>query len=108
MAFIPQIPQAPAPPPLPDIFGPQPMEVAVAVMVVVGTIGLVGVVWMLARGLLRKWSGAVPADPSEVQALRQTVQQLGTDVAELQERLDFTERMLARAKVPERIERGER
>ena len=38
---------------------------------------------------------ADPAADQELAELRQTVERLGGDVAELQERLDFTERMLA-------------
>jgi hypothetical protein len=36
-----------------------------------------------------------PAGDQDLAELRQTVERLGGDVAELQERLDFTERMLA-------------
>lgn len=98
----------PIPPLPPDILmpGPAPMEVAGAVAVVVATIGSVLIVLMLVRGLLRKWSNPPATDTAAVQELRHAVHQLGAEVGELQERLDFAERVLATRNEPERIDRG--
>ena len=96
-------------PPLPpELFppGPPPMEVAVAVAVVAATIGSIAILWLLVRGLLRKWSTPPPADTAAIQELRHAVHQLGAEVGELQERLDFAERVLATRNEPERIDRG--
>ena len=107
-----QIAQAPTPPPAPEIpdwvftRGPEPMEIAIAVVTVVVSLGGVGILWMLVRGLIRKWSQpAVGQDALE--SLKHAVQQLSADVGELHERLDFAERMLAAQREPARIERRE-
>jgi hypothetical protein len=94
------IPQFP-----PEMFGPSPMEVATAVVVVVATIGSVVIAWTLVRALLRKWSTPPAADQTALQDLRQEVRQLAAEVSELQERLDFAERVLASKSEPDRIER---
>jgi hypothetical protein len=101
--------QVPAPPPLPDFIvhtGPDPVNIAIGVAIVVASIGSVGILWMLVRGLIRRWTHPAPADTQVIQELRHTVRQLGAEVTELQERLDFAERMLTARKEPERIERG--
>jgi hypothetical protein len=82
------------------------MEVAGAVALVAATIGSIAILWLFVRGLLRKWSSPPPADAAAIQELRHAVHQLGTDVAELQERLDFAERVLATRNEPDRIDRG--
>jgi hypothetical protein len=102
--------QVPPPPQLPDFIvhqGPDPVNIAIAVVIVVGAVGSVGILWMLVRGLIRRWTAQVPADAQAVQELRHSVRQLSAEVMELQERLDFAERVLTARKEPERIERGE-
>lgn len=102
--------QVPPPPQLPDFIvhqGPDPVNIAIAVVIVVGAVGSVGILWMLVRGLIRRWTAQVPADAQAVQELRHAVRQLSAEVMELQERLDFAERVLTARKEPERIERGE-
>jgi hypothetical protein len=100
--------QAPTPPPIPDwVFGrTDPMEIAIAVAVVVGTIGSIGVLWMFVRALIRRWTTPPPADTQAIQELKHAVHQLGAEVTELQERLDFAERVLASRKEADRLERG--
>jgi len=101
--------QVPAPPQLPDFIvhqGPDPVNIAIAVVIVVASIGSVGILWTLVRGLIRRWTTQVPADGQAMQELRQTVRQLSAEVMELHERLDFAERVLTARKEPERIERG--
>jgi hypothetical protein len=87
-------------------------ETAMKALVVVGgatvIFGLVAAALRLALGRPsrgRQWLEAAiqqrmqqrrdPATDQELAALRETVEHLGGDVAELQERLDFTERVLA-------------
>ena len=82
-------------------------ETAMKVVVVIGSLSLVSLVMGLARkffGLRRPGRseflrelrhGRDPTADAELTELRQTVERLTGDVAELQERLDFTERMLA-------------
>jgi hypothetical protein len=82
-------------------------ETAMKVVVVVGSLSVLSLVMGLARkffGLRRPGAqdwlremgrGHDRAADGEVDELRRTVERLNGDVAELQERLDFTERMLA-------------
>ena len=81
-------------------------ETALMVVVVLGgvgvALGLVGVAFRIAFGRTRDpwWVKFAPRprDPAadqQLAELRQSVERLGGDVAELQERLDFAERMLA-------------
>lgn len=105
-----QVVQVPTPPPAPEIpdwlfqRGPDPMEIAIAVAVVLSSLGAISILWMLARGLVRKWTQ--PAlNPTVVQDLQQSVQRLSDEVGELHERMDFAERMLAQHREPARLER---
>ena len=82
-------------------------ETAMKVVVVIGSVSVLSLIMGLARkffGLRRPGAsdflrevrrGHDPAAGAELAELRQTVERLTGDVAELQERLDFTERMLA-------------
>jgi hypothetical protein len=83
-------------------------ETALKVLVVLGgagvTLGLLASAVRIALGRTstrRMLLGSAilqrhdPGTDREMADLRQTVERLGGDVAELQERLDFTERMLA-------------
>jgi hypothetical protein len=105
-----QVVQAPTPPPAPEIpdwvfaRGPDPMEIAIAMAVVVVSLGGVSMLWLLVRGLIRKWTQPA-AGPEALEGLKHSVQQLSAEVAELHERLDFAERMLAAQREPARIDR---
>jgi hypothetical protein len=82
-------------------------ETAMKVVVVIGSLGVLSLVMGLARkffGLRRPgpqdWlremtRGRDRAADGELDELRRTVERLNGDVAELHERLDFAERMLA-------------
>lgn len=70
------------------------------------------VAWVVVRGM-KMWADArqVPSgsDPdllAAVDALRDQVVQLQHQVAETQERLDFTERLLAQGRAPDRLPGG--
>ena len=54
------------------------------------------------RAFAARIRGDAPAAATD-QELRAEVDQLRHDVADLQERLDFTERMISKAREPERI-----
>jgi hypothetical protein len=102
--------QVPSPPPAPEIpawlfqRGPDPMEIAIAVAVVLSSLGAISILWMLARGLVRKWTQPA-VSPDGLQDLQHSVQRLSAEVGELHERMDFAERMLAAQREPARIER---
>ncbi|MDH3495657.1 MAG: hypothetical protein OER21_02735 [Gemmatimonadota bacterium] len=100
--------QVPAPPPIPDFLvqtGPDPFTIAIAVAIVVAAVGSTGLLWILVRGWVRRWT--LPAgDAQAVQELRHAVHQLGAEVTELQERLDFAERVLATQKEAGRLPRA--
>jgi len=82
-------------------------EWAMKVVVVIGSVSVLSLLMALARkflGLRRPEPseflrelrrGRAPAADPELGELRQSVERLSGDVAELQERLDFAERMLA-------------
>lgn len=107
LAQVSQVP-APAPPPeIPDwIFGrgPEPIDIAIAVVIVVAALGGISMLWMLVRGLIRKWTQPAVGQAA-LEDLKHAVQQLSAEVGELHERMDFAERMLAAHREPERIER---
>jgi hypothetical protein len=74
-----------------------PIEFAAGLSMVIGSVGGVAILVMLARGLLKKWvqPPAATADADQVRELRHAVSQIAAEVAELHERIDFTERVLA-------------
>ncbi len=73
-----------------------PVDIGIAVAIAIASLGSVFILATLARGLVKKWTGDKPAlNDGEVAELRQRVGELGAEVAELHERLDFTERVLA-------------
>jgi Tfp pilus assembly protein PilN len=69
------------------------------------------VLWPLARALARRLEGRGGQDAAlrgEVEHLHQRlgeVDQLQVRISELEERLDFTERMLAQSREPDRLQR---
>jgi predicted signal transduction protein with EAL and GGDEF domain len=103
-----QVPAPPAPPEIPDwVFnrGPDPVEIAIAIAIIIAASGSLAILWVMVRGLVRKWSQPA-ANQQVVEELKHSVHQLAAEVTELQERLDFAERMLAAKREPERIERA--
>ncbi len=77
---------------------PEEIRIAIAWAIVIFTGGLVATAFTLARARLRGSTPSPAARPAEVAELRDAVQRLAGDVAELQERLDFAERLLAQQK----------
>lgn len=108
-----QIPTPPTPPDFdPNLIfmngdGPQ-----VIVMIVIAALAAATVIlWPIMRALGRRMehkAGPDPALQAEIEQLHQRlahVETLQTRVAELEERVDFTERLLAQTKDPERLPR---
>lgn len=118
----------PAPPPLPEFQIPDPVIVhdfptpppwvtlppQMTVMIVVAFLAASAVIlYPLMRAIGRRIEGRATADPAlraEVEQLRARlgdIESLQHRVMELEERLDFAERLLAQRREPERLGRGE-
>jgi Tfp pilus assembly protein PilO len=103
----PDIPPIPTPPPWVTL--PAPVFVLITV-VVVGAAAFV--LYPLMRAFARRIEGRSRLDPAiheELEQLRARaaeVDSLNHRVAELEERVDFTERMLAQRSAPERLPEG--
>lgn len=113
-----QVP-TPAPPPPPDPFvmvssGPPASEIFAIIAVTAALlIGAVLILGPLARALARRIEGRGHAglQPEELEHLRERaadVDDLRTRVMELEERLDFAERMLAQRPQESALGRGDR
>src|SRR5258708_25637059 len=85
------------------------MEVAVVALIpIFASVGSCG--WMLALSPVGKayaerlrQAGRAAAEPQDREALEQALEAVRRDVAELAERVDFTERLLARVREAERL-----
>ena len=82
---------------------PEAIEIAIAWAIVICTLGGVGTLFTVARSRLRASAHPPASDPHELAELRDAVQRLNGDVADLQERVDFTERLLAKQRDVERL-----
>ncbi len=123
-----QVQAPPAPPPIPDFQIPDPVIVSqfptpppwitlppqVTVIIALAFFAACAVVlYPLMRAIGRRIEGRGTADPalrSELEELRtrlNDVESLQHRVMELEERVDFAERMLAQRREPERLGRGE-
>jgi hypothetical protein len=84
---------------------------AAAVIMLLAVLGTaLAIMWPLIRAFARRLEGGGAASElqAEVDALRarlEQVEQGQTRVAELEERLDFAERMLAQSREPDRLQR---
>jgi hypothetical protein len=108
----------PPPPPVPPIpLDPNlvltSLNPAAVVMIVVAVVAAATLVlWPLARALARRLEGKHPTPPALQQELEQVQQRLGevdslhARVAELEERLDFAERLLARGDTAPQVPRA--
>jgi Tfp pilus assembly protein PilO len=106
--------QTPTPPPGPP-FDPNVMWTsdggppAVVMIVVFSLIAATIILWPIMRALGRRLEGKAAADPAlraeleQVQHQLSEVDQLQTRVAELEERLDFAERLLAQGQQAARL-----
>jgi hypothetical protein len=83
-----------------------PIEIAVALLISLSSIGVLGVTGALAFGLIRRWSRPAPELPSaELDELRKAMDHLAGEVTDLHERVDFAERVLAQRDQP-RLKEG--
>ncbi len=105
-----QAPTPPGPPFDPNViwmneFGPP----AIVMIVVCSLIAATVILWPIMRALARRLEGKGAADPALREELAQVHHRLSevdliqTRVAELEERLDFAERLLAQAQQPARL-----
>jgi Tfp pilus assembly protein PilN len=103
----------PVPPGLPTVpFDPNHMPPAAIVMMVLALFTAATLVlWPLARALARRLEGRGSADTAlrgEVEQLHQRlgeVDAMQARIAELEDRLDFAERLLAQSREPDRLQR---
>jgi Tfp pilus assembly protein PilN len=104
-----QAPEIPSPPPGFPTSGGLPL--AVVVIVILGIAGVVAILWPLARALARRIERGAHADPAlqedidQLRARLNDVDALQARIAELEERVDFTERLLAQKRQPEQLGR---
>jgi hypothetical protein len=88
-------------------------DMALALAVLITTVGAVSVAILIARGVVRRWLTPRGAADGDMVQLREAVERMSGEladvhqtVAELQERVDFAERLLAKQKqqtaLPER------
>ena len=85
-----------------------PIEIAVAVLIGVSSLGVFAVAGAFAWGLVKRFERPRPVmGEAEARQLRQAVEQLAGEVSELHERLDFAERVLTAGREGDRGE-GER
>jgi hypothetical protein len=111
--FLAQGPDVPVPPPLPGghmtVGGT--LSDATAVIIVLAVLGTALVMlWPLIRAFARRLEGGGAAAElqAEVDALRgrlEQVEQGQVRLGDLEERLDFAERMLAQSREPDRLQR---
>jgi hypothetical protein len=104
---MPSPPEIPSPPFDPNLFFMSDAGAPMLVMIVgLSLLAATVILWPVMRALARRLEGKSAADPAlhaEVEHLQQRlgeVDVLHQRVAELEERIDFTERMLARAQPP--------
>ena len=87
------------------------LEGIAAVVLLLGAgLILAALIWPLIRALARRIEGGAPSTEmqAELDGLRERVRQLEEmppRMAELEERLDFTERIVAQAREPDRLQR---
>jgi len=98
-----QFSQFPSPP------GPDPMEIAIAIVTILSSVGGLTLLFMLVRAWTRR-IGQPKGDATELAELREEVlgelQHVRQEVSELSERVDFTERMLAKQREAGRLPQG--
>ncbi len=76
-----------------------PIEVAIGIVIVGSTFGGLALLGIVVRGVMQKWTQRSALPSNDVTELRDQVGQLGAEVVELQERLDFAERVLSQRDV---------
>lgn len=110
MQIVDQIPVPPVPPAPPDIGAHMPIFMSgdeIAKIVLFSLLGISLVVWIVARGpigqaigevIRRRLGGGRAALPGESDAVMSRFDQMQHQIAELAERQDFAERLLAQVR----------
>jgi hypothetical protein len=103
-----QIPQPPLPPGSEITLAGSLNDLAAVVLLLGAGLILAALIWPLIRALARRIEGGGPSPgiQAEVDALRERVRQLEEvppRMAELEERVDFTERIVAKTREPDRL-----
>lgn len=110
-----QVPLPPAPPDIPSQFDPNLIWVsdggppAVVMIVLLALVATTVILWPIMRALARRLEGKGAANPALHAEIEQLHHRLGEvdllqqRVAELEERLDFAERLLAQVQQPARL-----
>jgi hypothetical protein len=113
MILLQEVPVPPVPPQAPgselSVSGSLEDMAAVALLLGVGLI-LAMLVWPLIKAIARRIEGGAPGAEvqAELEGLRERVRQLEEmqpRMLELEERVDFTERIVAKGREPDRLER---
>lgn len=108
-----QVPAPPAPPqgPSSEVFVSGTLEDMAAVVLLLG-VGLIlaALIWPLIKAIARRIEGGAASAEmrAELEGLRERVRQLEEmqpRMLELEERLDFTERVVAKGREPDRLQR---
>jgi len=85
---------------------PEAIDLAIAWAIVIGTLGGVATLFTFVRARVRA-SQAPRTDPAELAELRETIRRLDGEIADLTERVDFAERLLAKQREAERVRGGQ-
>ena len=113
MTLLQEVPVPPVPPQVPgselSVSGSLEDMAAVVLLLGVGLI-LATLVWPLIKAIARRIEGGAPGAEVrvELEGLRERVRQLEElqpRMLELEERVDFTERIVAKGREPDRLER---
>lgn len=113
MILLQEVPVPPVPPQVPgselSVSGSLEDMAAVVLLLGVGLI-LATLVWPLIKAIARRIEGGAPGAEvqAELEGLRERVRQLEElqpRMLELEERVDFTERIVAKGREPDRLER---
>jgi hypothetical protein len=110
MILAQQVPQPPLPPGSEITLAGSLNDLAAVVLLLGAGLILAALIWPLIRALARRIEGGAPSTEmsAELEGLRERVQQLEAmqpRMAELEERVDFTERIVAQGREPDRLQR---
>jgi hypothetical protein len=103
-----QLPQPPLPPGSEITLAGSLNDLAAVVLLLGAGLIVAALLWPLIRALARRIEGGAPSTEmqTELDGLRERVRQLEEmppRMAELEERVDFTERMVAKTREPDRL-----
>jgi hypothetical protein len=110
MILAQQVPQPPLPPGSEITLAGSLNDLAAVVLLLGAGLILAALMWPLIRALARRIEGGAPsaAMSAELEGLRERVRELEAmqpRLAELEERVDFAERVVAQGREPDRLQR---